>query len=394
MSKQSKPSLKRSPHIRFSEFADDWHSSTLNDLLEQVVDNRGKTPPVKTEGVYLIEANALGKKEINYSVIKKYVDDQTFRVWFRKHIQKGDVLFTTVGSTGTCSYYDGDKPAAIAQNIVGLRANINNSKEFLYYLLTQPSNSNKFKAIEMVAVQPSVKVSQMIHLSFAIPKKQEQDKIADFLNSIDDKISVVQQKILTLILYKKGTLEAILTQKIHFKDSKGELFPAWKEKTFGELLDYEQPTKYIVKSTEYNDQYDMPVLTAGKTFILGYTNESTGVFDHMLPVIIFDDFTTSSQFVNFPFKVKSSAMKILKAKPGVSIEVVYEMMARVKFSAEDHRRYWISEFQELTVRLPSESEQKIIADYISAIDEKINLESMKLNKAIQLKQALLQGMFV
>ena len=84
----------------------------------------------------------------------------------------------------------------------------------------------------------------------------------------------------------------------------------WKEYTLGELLQYEQPTAYIVKSTDYNDNYKTPVLTAGKTFILGYTNERQGVYDE-LPVIIFDDFTTASQYVNFKFKVKSSAMKIL-----------------------------------------------------------------------------------
>ena len=85
-----------------------------------------------------------------------------------------------------------------------------------------------------------------------------------------------------------------------------------KEYTLDELLPYEQPTKYIVESTKYDDSYETPVLTAGKSFILGYTDEKEGIFEKdRLPVIIFDDFTTASQFVNFPFKVKSSAMKIL-----------------------------------------------------------------------------------
>ena len=83
-----------------------------------------------------------------------------------------------------------------------------------------------------------------------------------------------------------------------------------KRYALNELLSYEQPTAYIVESTDYNDSYEIPVLTAGKTFILGYTNEKNGVYDN-LPVIIFDDFTTSSRYVNFKFKVKSSAMKIL-----------------------------------------------------------------------------------
>ena len=84
----------------------------------------------------------------------------------------------------------------------------------------------------------------------------------------------------------------------------------YKEYELGELLYYEQPTPYIVESTDYNDTYETPVLTAGKSFILGYTDEKEGIYDQ-LPVIIFDDFTTASQYVNFKFKVKSSAMKIL-----------------------------------------------------------------------------------
>ena len=84
----------------------------------------------------------------------------------------------------------------------------------------------------------------------------------------------------------------------------------WTESTFADLLDYEQPTKYIVKSTKYSDTYKTPVLTAGKSFIKGYTDETGGIFSN-LPTIIFDDFTTATQFVNFEFKVKSSAMKIL-----------------------------------------------------------------------------------
>ena len=87
-------------------------------------------------------------------------------------------------------------------------------------------------------------------------------------------------------------------------------------KPLNEIIDYEQPGKYIVSSTDYNDDFETPVLTAGQSFILGYTNETEGIYQASKesPVIIFDDFTTSSHWVDFPFKVKSSAMKLLTAK--------------------------------------------------------------------------------
>lgn len=85
-------------------------------------------------------------------------------------------------------------------------------------------------------------------------------------------------------------------------------------KALGEVADYEQPTKYLVKSTNYNDDFETPVLTAGKTFILGYTDETDGIYKASeTPVVIFDDFTTANKWVDFDFKAKSSAMKMISS---------------------------------------------------------------------------------
>ena len=128
---------------------------------------------------------------------------------------------------------------------------------------------------------------------------------------------------------------------------------AWKSYELGELLDYEQPTPYIVESTDYDDKYDTPVLTAGKSFILGYTNEQTGVYDK-LPVIIFDDFTTASRYVNFPFKVKSSAMKILTANTDIVLpKFIYYRMQIIQFDHSTHKRYWIQQYSKIKVAIPS-----------------------------------------
>jgi len=131
-----------------------------------------------------------------------------------------------------------------------------------------------------------------------------------------------------------------------------------------DVLDYEQPTKYIVESENYNDSFKTPVLTAGKTFILGYTNETKGIFNDGLPVIIFDDFTTATKFVNFPFKVKSSAMKILKAKKELAeIKYLYYMMQQIEFNASEHKRFWISQYSQLEIPLPPlEIQQQIVAE--------------------------------
>lgn len=141
----------------------------------------------------------------------------------------------------------------------------------------------------------------------------------------------------------------------------------------GDLLDYEQPTKYIVESTQYNDSYDTPVLTANQAFVLGYTNEKTGIFTDV-PVIIFDDFTTDTKFVDFPFKVKSSAMKILKNKDPnrADIRYLYQIIKTIKFNAETHKRYWISEYSNIEIPLPPLDVQKQIVDEIENKQSAIN----------------------
>ncbi len=137
----------------------------------------------------------------------------------------------------------------------------------------------------------------------------------------------------------------------------------WPMVELGEILDYEQPTNYIVETENYNDKYKTPVLTAGKSFLLGYTNEENDIFPtENLPVIIFDDFTTATKFVNFPFKVKSSAMKILKAKENASISYVFYMMQKLNFDASQHKRYWISQYSKIKIPLPPlEVQEQIVA---------------------------------
>lgn len=134
----------------------------------------------------------------------------------------------------------------------------------------------------------------------------------------------------------------------------------WTIAKFEDLLDYIQPTNYIVKSTDYKDTYPTPVLTAGKSFIKGYTNETEGIFSK-LPTIIFDDFTTATQFVNFPFKVKSSAMKILQPTCDlVNIKLAYYYMQTIHLKGETHKRFWISEYSQIPVPLAPLNEQKRI----------------------------------
>jgi restriction endonuclease S subunit len=171
----------------------------------------------------------------------------------------------------------------------------------------------------------------------------------------------------------------------------------WAECTFEDLLDYEQPTKFIVNSDKYDDSYKTPVLTAGKSFIKGYTNETEGIFSN-LPVIIFDDFTTASQFVDFPFKVKSSAMKILvPTSELVNMKFMYYCMQVNQVRSDTHKRYWISVYAKKKFLLPPLAQQKAILLKIEELFSDLDKGIEDLNKAKdQLKiyrQAVLKKAF-
>lgn len=155
------------------------------------------------------------------------------------------------------------------------------------------------------------------------------------------------------------------------------------EYELGQLLIYEQPTAYIVESTEYNENYKTPVLTAGKSFVLGYTNETENIFDK-LPVIIFDDFTTATQYVNFKFKVKSSAMKILHINTElVNPKYIYYRLQIIQFDHSTHKRYWIQQYSKLKVQIPPLAEQESIVAKIEELfsDLENAVETLNATKA-------------
>ena len=137
-----------------------------------------------------------------------------------------------------------------------------------------------------------------------------------------------------------------------------------------DFMDYEQPNEYIVESDRYSSKYSTPVLTAGQSFILGYTNESKGIYEKG-PCIIFDDFTTSVHYVDFPFKVKSSAMKILTTKSYADLKYCYYLLLSLSKIPPNHKRQWISTTSEKTHVLPSMDKQISIVKQLDLISDTI-----------------------
>ena len=277
---------------------------------------------------------------------------------------------------------------------------------WIYYLLCA-LNLNQYST---GAAQPGLSVEKILNTIVPLPPHNEQKLIAchvdnvltriKLLDSSQDElknyITILKSKILDLAirgklvpqdpndepasvllerikaekeeLIKQGKIKRDKAESTIFKgddNSYYEKVPSgWAITNLGTVIDYEQPTEYLVNNTDYKNEYPTPVLTAGKSLILGYTNETNGIFTDT-PVIIFDDFTTECKYVDFPFKVKSTAMKILHPnKSAILSKYAYYLMKTIQVDHENHQRYWISTFSKEHILLPPLSEQQRIIECI------------------------------
>ena len=307
--------------------------------------------------------------------------------------ERGDILLTRVGAgIGEAAVVNIDFEFSVYVSLTLIKCSKKIESEFIKLLL----NTNYYRYLATRdqfaggGVQ-NLNVQMVKDYPIPVPPLLEQKKIAQILSTWDQAISATEELLENSQKQKKALMQQLLTGKKRLLDENGgEFSDEWQRIELGLLLDYQQPTPYLVESTAYSDSYETPVLTAGKTFILGYTNESSGIYQDQLPVIIFDDFTTDSKYVNFPFKAKSSAMKILTAKKGVSIKFVFEAMQMLQFTVGGHQRHWISIFSNLVIPLPNKKEQQQIAEVLSLADQEIETLQKKLDCLQQEKKALMQ----
>lgn len=296
--------------------------------------------------------------------------------------KKGDVLISAAGTIGRLVVFDGTPSYFQDSNIIWIENDENIAlNKYLYHLYSNV----KWKTTEGGIVSRLYN-ADIESLELPIPPLEEQEKIAEMLLTCDKAIRLTTQIITQLKQRNQGLAQQLLTGE---KRVKGFENSVWKEVKLGELLDYEQPTNYLVKNTDYSNEYKIPVLTAGKTFILGYTNEKEGICTN-IPLILFDDFTTDSRYIDFPFKVKSSAVKLLKTKKNVNLRFIFEAMKLIKYAIGGHERHWISKYAFLTIFVPSFKEQNAIAQILDTAHQELKLYEQKLQLLQAQKKTLMQ----
>ena len=270
--------------------------------------------------------------------------------------------------------------------------------QYCYYLMLSDYVVDGLNQYMKGDNSPSINNSHILSWLYPIPPLTEQQRIVKEIErwfaSIDeieqdksDLQTIIKQaksKILDLAIhgklvpqdpYDEPAIELLKRINPNFTPCDNGHYPqlpdGWCKCRLEDIVEYEQPQAYIVNSTDYDDRYLTPVLTAGKSFVIGYTNETAGIYQNT-PCIIFDDFTTDSKLVDFPFKVKSSAMKILKVAADIEIEYVAMFMNITRLIGDTHKRYWISEYSKLCMPIPPRKEQKRIINATNAMFEKLD----------------------
>ncbi|WP_320266936.1 restriction endonuclease subunit S [Elizabethkingia sp. HX WHF] len=371
------PNSGNIPKLRFSEFAGEWEERYISEVISS---KSKKYNPENSDSNYpSIELESLSQD--SGELLSTF--DSKNQKSIKNVFNSGDVLFGKLRPY-LKKYYLADFDGVCSSEIWVLKSSILDSNYLYAFVqsnsfisLTEISSGSKMPRADWNLVSSSL----IVYPS----NTNERKKIGKIIKLINSRIQT-QRKI----------IEGLITLKIQ---SRNKLFKQiikddYEAFMVEEILNYEQPTKYIVSNTDYSsDKSLIPVLTANKAFILGYTNEDWGIYNKG-KCIVLDDFTLDLKYVDFSFKIKSSAIKLLTPKNNIDLKFVFEYFSFLNLSSNEHKRHYISEIQPMLLNIPSIDIQNNISNFLLKLDAKINLETELLNQFENQKKYLLQNLFV
>ena len=381
------------------EVPSSWVWTTVGDISQSIL--YGVSESAKSQGTYrLLRITDIQDNKVNWDTVP-FTDYENEKA--EAYLLKdGDILFARTGATVGKSYLVNNlkEKAIYASYLIRVQTNHYVLPAFVKYFFESGFYWEQVLGNSVGIGQPNVNGTILSNLELPIPPIMEQkrivkelgewlsiiDKIEESKGRIQKVISLAKSKVLDLAIHGKlvpqDPTDEPATEQLKRINPKAEITcdnghyqklpEGWAVCQLDSIISYEQPTPYIVKSTDYDNTYTTPVLTAGKSFIIGHTNETNGIYEK-LPCIIFDDFTTDSKLVDFPFKVKSSAMKILQVKEDINIEYIAMFMSITRLIGDTHKRYWISEYSKIEIPIPPQNEQdrivKKVRLLLSRLDE-------------------------
>lgn len=370
------------PNLRFPEFQGEWKKTKFGDIATG----------------FDYGMNAAAK---NYDGVNKYIRitdiDEASSTYTDKDIvspdgiltdnylvNNRDILLARTGASTGKSYLYKQSDGKLYYAGFLIRANVMTHDP--YFVFSQLHTHRYWRWVSIMSArsgQPGINSQEYSSFPIYTTSIEEESKIAKLLSLLDERIAT-QNKIID----KLQSLIKGIRNDVFGKLRKNIGFNA----VVVDVLDYEQPQSYIVEDTEYTNE-GTPVLTANKAFVLGYTLETDGIYDKG-DCIIFDDFTLDCKYVDFPFKVKSSAIKILTAKNKELLRYTFEFLKYLDLSTEEHKRHYIAETQNQEFILPTEQIVKTIAYIFSTLSLRMETAVKQRDVFDKQKQYLLRQMFI
>ena len=294
------------PNLRFSSFADPFRIYTLKEVLQRIsfpvtVDENKLYYQIgirsHSKGIFYKEAE-IGKQIGNKRIF-----------WIEPNCLILNIVFAWEQAVAKTSEKE---VGMVASHRFPMYKVLNNSLDYIVDFFKTEKGKQLLQMASPGGAGRNKTLNQDFFLNSKIylPSLNEQLKTSELIELIEDRIET-QIKIIDTLSSQKKQIRNLIFKDIH-KNANC---------CIQDYVIYEQPQKYIVHSTDYlsyGKDYT-PVLTANQSFILGYTLEKDGIYEKG-DCIIFDDFTNENKYVDFPFKVKSSALKILQTKEGLMLK--------------------------------------------------------------------------
>ena len=370
----------RVPKLRFPGFEGEWKEKAMDDIFEEVIEKSRPDLPVLSilQGVGTVLRDNFDRR-ISY-------DKANLNSY--KAMKKGDFIIHLRSFEGglECSKHNGISSPAYKI----LRTNCLVSAAYEDYFRSYNFIQGKLSiAVTGIRDGKSIDMPSFWTIKIAMPNIAEQNKIASFLSLLNKRIEKQQQLVEALKSYKRGVIEHYFSRQIILTDPTEK----WSKCHIKDCLNYEQPQKYIVTTEHYSNEYLTPVLTANKAFVLGYTDETDGIYDKG-QVIIYDDFTMEAKFVEFPFKVKSSTIKMLTPKNGNNLYFLFCLLQHLQLKPEGHQRSYISIVEQMDVSIPSIKEQNRASELFYTLNRLVKCEEGNLTHIESEKAGLLGHLFI
>ena len=376
------------PELRFPGFRDEWKATKLGSILEDTNIKENHDAPLYS----LTVENGITEKTERYNrefLVKK---NNNFKI-----VKPFNIVYNPMNITlGAIDLLSMDKEIKVSGYYNVLRIINQTNPFFLINLLKTYKSILLFKKVATGSLREKQRVhfSEFKNLKKYLPSYIEQEKIGSFFSKLDRQIELEEEKLELLEQQKRGYMQKIFSQDLRFKDVNGNHYPQWTLKNFKEVFQVVPSKKYQIKSSEVEDNANIPVVDQGQNLILGYSNNKEKIFKDFKNVIIYGDHTTFVKKLDKPFIIGGDGVKLLTSKTDNDINYLYNVLQYFNVKPEGYKRHFSILKTKYLYIATSIEEQKRIATLFNKIDKLIENQSKKLDFLKQRKQGLLQKMFI